>query len=487
MLSTIMSTQIDRYTSNLPYFSCILAREYKTFGIGNKGKLSWNIPEDIKEFKRITTYNSSGIENIVIMGRITKESIVTPLVGRINIVVSPSFLKEANTLNENFHIVSSFENALKLSMTFGINRNIFVIGGKKLYQEAFQHPKLETIYETTIRFLNTPTFDTFFEECIPHNFSAKSWRGFYNGDYHLTFDVWSKNVESGEKVFIDLLEKVLNEGEDREDRTNTGTLSIFGPQIEFDNLDTQFPLLTSKRVSLKTVFEELIWMLRGQTHNKILNEKGVKIWNGNSTREFLDSNGLNHYPEGELGPIYGAQWRNFGGKHDSNVLKHVADNDNGGVDQISELLHQIRTNPTSRRLFVSAFNPKALKEQALPPCHVSFQMYIRKQKYLDCKLIMRSNDLFLGAPFNIACYSLLTHMIAAMTGYTPGRLILSIGDAHIYKNHIDQVKTQISRNLRHFPVLKIKSVPENIEDFEYSNFELLDYNPHPTIRGDMAV
>lgn len=486
-------------TEDIPYFSFIVAVDDDTNGIGFNNEIPWHIEEDMKEFKRITTLNSAGKENIVIMGRKTMESIGKPLSNRINIVVS-------TTLNEipGYLVARDFLSALRLSKTLGIDRNIFVIGGESLYRQGIQYDKLERMYVTRISFTKKYRYryDTFFDvqeylQNFNNNVFIMNTRIYNHEEYELSFTVYSRRVKfikngknkrlynrcPDENEYIYLLEKTLKNGEERVDRTGVGTISYFGSQIEFD-ISKSFPLLTTKRVSLRIVFEELMWFLRGQTKNSILTDKNVHIWDGNSTREYMEKVGLSHYPPGELGPIYGAQWRNFGGDHKLDVDCHIED---GGIDQIKYLIDELKTNPYSRRMVVSAWNPKALKDMALPPCHMMWQMYVREKKYLDCKLTIRSNDLFLGAPFNIASYSILTYMIASMTGYKPGRLIYSIGDAHIYKNHIEQVKEQVVRPPRKLPTLTVLNVPEKIEDFKFSDFKLEDYDPHPTIRGDMAV
>lgn len=474
---------------DLPYFSCILARDSLTGGIGYRDKLPWKLKDDIDEFQRITRENSDCKENIVIMGRKTWESIGKPLVNRINIVVSSVYMMSSVCNPEGIYVAGSLNDALKLAGKLGINRNIFVIGGAQLYSESFLHPQLETIYITSILFYDVKSYDVWFDTPVPSDFYTEYERETKRDNCTMTFTKCNRYEHkriTDEDSYIRLVRQVLSDGEHRDDRTNTGTISVFGPQIEFD-LTKGFPLLTTKRVSLRVIFEELIWFLRGQTQNKILNDKKVHIWDGNSSSEYAKQVGLSHYPEGELGPIYGAQWRNFGGEHKFDVERHIADNENKGVDQISDIINQIKRNPTSRRIIVSAWNPKVLKEMMLPPCHLMFQMYIRKSLFLDCKLILRSNDLFLGAPFNIASYALLVHMIAALTGYTPGKLIYSIGDAHIYNNHIDQLKIQISRPVRPFPELSIVNIPLKIEDFEFKDFKVARYNPHPAIHGKMAV
>ena len=291
-----------------------------------------------------------------------------------------------------------------------------------------------------------------------------------------------------EYQYLNLLKNVLNEYDEKEDfrknRTEISTISLFGPQIEFD-LRKGFPLLTTKKVFFKGVVEELLWFLRGQTNNKILNEKGVHIWDGNGSKEFMEKLGLD-YPEGELGPVYGYSWRHFGGNYNPNNADNTHSNE-GGFDQISYIINLLKTDPFSRRIILNGWNPCVLDKVVLPPCHMMCQFYVSNKMELSCKLYLRSNDLFLGAPFNIASYSLLTHMLAHMCNLKIGKLIYTIGDAHIYKNHIDQVKEQLQRIPRQFPTLRIVDKPDNIEDFRYESFVIENYNPYPIIKAKMAV
>jgi len=288
-----------------------------------------------------------------------------------------------------------------------------------------------------------------------------------------------------ETNYLDLLQSVLSsQTTSRSNRTDIETLSIFGPQIEFD-LRKGFPLLTTKRVFFKGVVEELLWFLRGQTNNKILNDKGIHIWDGNGSKEFMNKLGLD-YPEGELGPIYGYSWRHFGGDYNPSNPDPTHKGE-GGFDQIQYIINTLKTDPFSRRLILNGWNPCVLNKVALPPCHMMCQFYVSNEMELSCKLYLRSNDLFLGAPFNIASYSLLTYMLADICGLKVGKLIYTIGDAHIYVNHIEQVKEQLKRAPREFPKLKIVDHPENIEDYRLESFVLEDYNPYPTIKANMAV
>jgi len=261
--------------------------------------------------------------------------------------------------------------------------------------------------------------------------------------------------------YLDLLRHVRDHGVLREDRTGTGTLSVFGYQTRFD-LGEGFPAVTTKKLHLRSIIHELLWFLRGETNVRRLQEKNVKIWD-----EWADE-------DGELGPIYGYQWRSWpvpGGGH---------------VDQIRQVEEQIRKNPDSRRHIVSAWNPAAVPDMALPPCHALFQFYVAQGK-LSCQLYQRSGDLFLGVPFNIASYALLTLMMAAATDLEPGDFVFTLGDAHLYCNHLDQVETQLARDPRPLPRMKLLRTPSSVLDFRYEDFELEGYDPHPRIKAPIAV
>ena len=242
------------------------------------------------------------------------------------------------------------------------------------------------------------------------------------------------------------------------------------------------PLLTTKRVFWKGVLEELLWFIKGSTNANELKEKGIKIWDGNSSREFLDKQGFYDREEGDLVPIYGFQWRHFGARY---IDMHT-DYTNQGIDQLSEVINKLKTNPSDRRIIMTAWNPIDIPNMALPPCHCFVQFYVANDE-LSCMLYQRSGDVGLGVPFNIASYSLLTYMIAHVTGLKLGEFVHTIGDAHVYLNHIDGLEEQLKREPRPFPKLNIKRKVENIDDFKYDDFELIDYNPHAIIKLDMAV
>lgn len=261
--------------------------------------------------------------------------------------------------------------------------------------------------------------------------------------------------------YLDLMEHILTKGVDKEDRTGTGTLSVFGYQMRFD-LSEGFPLLTTKKLHLKSIIHELLWFLAGDTNIKYLNENGVRIWN-----EWADENG-------DLGRIYGAQWRSWRTPEGKTV------------DQIQQVAKQIKENPHSRRHLVVAYNPGELDQMALPPCHAFFQFYVAKGK-LSCQLYQRSADVFLGVPFNIASYSLLTMMMAQVCGLEPGEFIHTLGDAHLYSNHLDQARLQLQRTPRPLPQMKINSEVKSIFDFKYEDFELINYDPYPHIKAEVSV
>ena len=297
------------------------------------------------------------------------------------------------------------------------------------------------------------------------------------------------------KQYLDLLQKIMDEGVDKGDRTGVGTRSVFGVQARFDLADG-FPLLTTKKMFLKAIIHELIWFVRGDTNLKYLVDNGVRIWNEWPFQKYLEANDLaakypKYTPEweeqmqiyvekvktdeqfakewGDLGPIYGKQWRDF-----------------GGVDQLKDVIERIKTNPNDRRMIVSAWNPPEIPKMALPPCHCFFQFYVADGK-LSLQMYQRSCDTFLGVPFNIASYALLLMMVAQVTGLKPGTFVHVYGDLHIYQNHFEQVKEQLSREPRKLPTMKINPNVKNIEDFKFEDFTLENYDPHPAIKAPIAV
>jgi thymidylate synthase len=279
------------------------------------------------------------------------------------------------------------------------------------------------------------------------------------------------------KQYHELLKRILGEGKERKDRTGTGTLGVFGHQMRFD-LSEGFPLVTTKKVHLKSIVHELLWFLRGETHVKPLQDAGVRIWNEWATAEQTARFGRQ---EGDLGPVYGHQWRNFGASKGEDGA-YASD----GVDQIARLLRDIRENPYSRRLIVTGWNPKEADQVALPPCHTLFQFHVQDGA-LSCQLYQRSGDVFLGVPFNIASYALLTMMIAHVTNLRPGDFVHTLGDAHLYKNHLDQAKLQLTREPRAFPRMWLSPEVKDLFSFRFEDIRLDGYDPHPHIAAEVSV
>ncbi|CAG8472062.1 1205_t:CDS:2 [Paraglomus occultum] len=290
-----------------------------------------------------------------------------------------------------------------------------------------------------------------------------------------------------EHQYLDLIRYILKNGERRQDRTGTGTISIFAPpQLRFSLKDNIFPLLTTKRVFLRGVLEELLWFIKGDTNSRHLTERGIHIWDGNGSREFLDRVGLSHRKEGDLGPIYGFQWRHFGAQY----VDCDTDYTGQGFDQLSDVIDKIKNNPYDRRIIMSAWNPADLSKMALPPCHMFCQFYVSKVSSppsLSCLLYQRSCDMGLGVPFNIASYALLTRMIAHVTGLVPGELIHTMGDAHVYLDHIEALEIQLQREPRQFPRLEIVRQVEDIDSFKFEDFKIIGYSPHDKIEMKMSV
>jgi len=445
------------------------------FCTSDRRSLPWEKnKEDMKWFRDCTVGEYCN-DNAVIMGRKTFESLnKRPLPYRYNIIVSSSMKDE-----EDVVVCDTLNSAIKKARD-NLCKKVFVIGGMSLIEEAFTRPDLQNIYITTIK--NNYRLDCIkINYNIPENFKVENEEYLKDDTYYKArFDrrecsyvtTYSKErILTDESKYIDLVNDVLVNGESRDDRTGVGTISVFGRHFTMD-ISNSFPLLTTKRVFWRGVAEELLFFISGKTDTKILEGKGVNIWKGNTSREFLDKRGLTNLEEGEYGKSYGYQWRKFGDK----------------VDQLQELIDGIKNDPYSRRHYMTAWNPLELNNIPLPACHLSCQFYVSpKNNKLSCQVYMRSCDIFLGLPFNIASYALLTYMICHLTNLQPENLSFCLGDAHIYKTHIEQCKEMIVRDLRQLPTLKIIREVKNIDDFKFEDFEIVGYNPHPTIKAEMAV
>ena len=446
-------------------------------GIGYNNKIPWEgslgHKIDILHFKK-TTKNS-----IVIMGRKTWESIPKrnrPLSNRHNIIIT-----RRNNIapSKDVSIFNSIEECDKWLNSHGIFRDWisytrWVIGGSDIYSLYFRKDWVREVLLS--RFSSKHRNDKKLHNMRDLISNKNKWESeiIANNEYFTLFRI--RRLNSDELAYHYLLKKIVNFGSAREDRTNTGTLSLFGEQLRYNMFHTEyiiFPLFTSKRVWFKGIFEELMWFLRGETNSKILEKKGINIWKGNSSRKFLDSRGLD-YPEGENGPIYGKQWRSW----------------NGRIDQIETLIEGLKKNPYSRRHIISAWNVEDLDKMSLPPCHVLYQFYVKianGEKTLSCQMYQRSGDMFLGVPFNVASTALLTLLIADAVGMKPYEIIHTIGDAHIYTNHIEQVKKMVSRTPLKFPRIRIKNRREKIENYMINDIEILDYISYPSIKAPMAI
>ena len=292
-----------------------------------------------------------------------------------------------------------------------------------------------------------------------------------------------EGINHDEMQYLNLIKKIIDTGETRTTR-NSVTKSIFGEKIEFD-ISNSIPFITTKKLAWKTVIKELLWFLSGSTDNKKLLDQNVKIWVGNSTKEYMNSIGIYEREENDLGPIYGHQWRHFNADYVNNHTDYV----NKGVDQIQQVIHLLKTDPMSRRIILSAWNPCQISQMNLPPCHMLAQFYVSDKKELSCMMYQRSADVGLGLPFNIASYAVLTYILAKITNLKPKKLIISIGDVHIYENHIDTLKEQITRTPFIFPTLTINPSKEylKVEDFEIDDFIIDNYSYHEMLKMDMVA
>jgi len=445
-------------------------------GIARKGKIPWNSPEDMKNFQRLTS------NNVVIMGRKTWDSLPDrsrPLPNRINIVISKKSVMKMGNIGLYPNLVLDSVNSCVEHFNLPQNKKIykgkklFVIGGETIYSQFLNSDLIGEIHLTCInknfgcdQFLYLPQVNCAHERQLAPNVAYK----------------WCYTINNEENQFLQLMSDVINHGNRRMDRTGTGTLSIFSRELRFDLSRGKIPMMTTRPISLRYVFEELMWILRGQTDNKILNDKKIHIWDDNTTRKFLYDRGLGHLPEGDIGPSYGFQMRHFGAHYD-NCKKTY---DGQGVDQLANVIHLLKTDPTNRRIIMNLWNPGQLDQMALPPCLYGYQFYV-SNNYLSCKLIQRSSDIALAGSHNCTAGALLVRMLCVVTGLMPGEVIWSPSDIHVYLNQIDAVKEQIKRIPTPFPVLNITEFPlyNNILNFEFNQLKLLNYTPQPKIQFAM--
>ena len=506
------------------------------WGIGKNNSIPWKIKEDMDFFLNLTTdVNNKSKKNAVIMGKNTWLSIPEkkkPLIYRYNIIVSSTLTQDnvrtkVSKYKQKFIFVFK---TLKTAYDFcktDINNdieNIFVIGGTQLYDESIKLNYINKLYITHINydykcdvFFPQDRFCNKIKECdnkvLIHNNEESVICKNINKEVVIKFNYYDLGIyideesidsdESTEKVtiysrnndefqYLNLLNRILIEDKIGRITRNGKTFSVFGGQLNFD-IENNFPLLTTKKMYWRGIVEELLFFIKGDTNSKHLNEKKVKIWNPNTTRQFLDSVNLQHYSIGDMGPMYGWQWRYFGEKYKG--MDH--DYKGTGFDQLKNVIKLIKEDPNSRRILMTTYNPVQVNESVLAPCHsLVLQFYVRNG-YLSCHMYQRSADFFLGVPFNIASTSLLLYIIANATNLKPKNVFISFGDIHIYENHIKQVKIQLDRNTFHFTKLIIKKklnknnsindIINYMESLSINDFELKNYKCHPSIKAKMVA
>lgn len=456
----------------------------KNGGLGLKNKLPWYISDELKIFKEKT------LDSIIIVGRKTLEFL--PILKDRQI-----FCVSRNENNIKFknkvvfcfnHIEDAIEQSIKL------NKKIFIIGGYQIYNYVFQNLKNKYNFKVHISFIkNSYECDTYFDLNNLKDFYISKKEEFelfthYEMDYQ----------RFGEQQYINLVKDIIENGNSRTGR-NGKIISDFCKNLKFD-LRFGFPLLTTKKMFIKGIIEELLFFIRGDTNSKLLEEKGINIWKGNTSREFLDSNGFIDRKEGEMGPMYGFQWRHFNSVYSSKEQKLIDNDDLVDIgyhkelpefdyDQLKFLIKEIKTNPTSRRILMTSFNPAQVKKGVLWPCHsITLQFYVQ-DKYLDMFCYNRSSDIGLGLPFNIASSSLLLLIVAKLTNLTARYFNLTLGDAHIYSNHIDPLIKQIKYQPYIFPNLILPEFKtlEDVEKLTYTDFKLENYNFYPSVKMDMIA
>jgi dihydrofolate reductase/thymidylate synthase len=515
-----MNSTVDQ--SNFKYH-IICAHSYPEFGIGFKGQLPWTLKGDLLNFKSITT--ALNALNFVVMGRATYDSLpvsIRPLPNRFNIVIThDSFLLENNNNPANLwfstweNLQSTLQDKYIQNQHIEPNKpstDVFIIGGEEIYKLALATLPITTAYITEVyanEKKNVSAFDKFFPvydttswQCgtvdKPLVLALQSVSKFHcEKDIYYRYLVYKTNTPPGmewqseeSRQYLKNMQDILDRGDERIDRTTVGTISLFHTVQRYDLSDT-FPICTTKRMFFRAIFEELALYISGRTDNKILQDKGIHIWDGNTTREFLDKRGLNHYPEGDMGETYGFNFRHYGAKYGT-CKDDLPLDGSVGYDQIANIIHLLKTDPASRRMIINLWNPATQHNAALPACFMMYQFHVHMQRRtLNCQLYLRSSDYFLANNWNICTGALLVHMLCKLEGIdlVPGELIIVTGDTHLYKTHLSQVRENLGRKPYPFPALQIKGDNRRREltDFVFEDFRLIGYKSHPGITADMAV
>ena len=469
-------------------FSIIAAKTFLKNGIGKNNMLPWRLNDDMKHFKLITNCNSLShinLKNSIIMGRNTWESLPNkPLENRLNIVVSNTlYNKNKNNNLKNITFINCFNKALDIANKE--SNNIFVIGGGKLYKQAIQHNLCSKLYITDI--YNNFNCDSFFPEIKNSKFVLSNISEFkqeqninyrylfYENINNLTREPFKNNEEL---QLFNLYTNIINNGEIKDNRTNNKIYSIFSPNKLKYNLEDTFPICSTKQIFIRGIFEELMFILRGQTNNNILKEKNITIWNGNTTRDFLDQNNLYHLNVDDMGETYGFNMRYFGEKYINCNSSYK--NNKHNSDQLKYLINLLYSDRNSRRMIINLWNPNSLNNCSLPPCLMLYQFNISNSNKLNLQINLRSSDVYLANNWNTVYGALFVHLLCNLKdiNLTPGILTVNIGDAHIYDTHIQAVHEQMTRTPKPFPKLQVLNKKKDITEFEFNDIKLLGYNPY---------
>ena len=473
-------------------FNVIAACE-KGGGIGKQGIIPWRCSIDMNYFQSVTQ-GTNDVKNVLVMGRYTFKSIGSKSLkrNRLTVVLShkEQVYEDNNVVDYNGSLNPvMLKDFLVVAFPGLCIGTVFYCGGQTIYEQALVYASLFDSFLITQLEINVSDCDRYFDLQTLKNKCSLVKSSFFEGKeepsgtfmHYVPSYAVCTNLQ--EVQYLKLCKKILLEGEKRDDRTGVGTYSLFGQCLEFSLQGGVLPCLTSKKLAIKAVIKELLWFISGSTNSKELENEGVKIWTGNTSREFLDNRGLTDLQEGDIGAGYGFQWRHFGADYRGMDECY----DGKGIDQLSEIVHLIKNDPFSRRIILTAWNPAALSRMALPPCHMMAQFYVSSSGELSCQMYQRSCDVFLGIPFNIMSYSLLTHMIAHVCGLRASKLTMCLGDTHIYQNHLDQVLTQLKNVPYSFPNVSLSPKVKNIFDFSLDDINIENYESHSYITAPMAV
>ena len=467
--------------------------------LGQENDLYSTSSKDLHYFSQVTKGHNFPKENIVVMGYNTWLSLPSkPLKDRYNIVVTKNHADESL---EGAHIMTSLKEMFEfIHLSKNICGEVFIIGGATIYEQCLRNypDKLNKMYITEIDdswkgneeskyfdYSNVlPTMDIIKQrvERTNNRIYDPETKKYIVKNLNISFIVYQKKeqINKDEYTYLQLMDFIMKQGSVVEGR-NGSTKSVFGEKMVFDL--SKFPLLTTKKMGYKTILRELLWFIKGSTDNQKLKDRNVHIWSANASKSFLESRGLS-YEEDDLGPIYGFQWRHFGAEYKDRHTDYIGK----GYDQLQWLISEIKENPSSRRLILSAWNPAALDQMALPPCHILSQFYVNvKENTLSCQLYQRSGDMFLGVPFNIASYAFLTYILCKLTGYKPGKLHHVIGDAHIYEEHDTAVLDQLKRVPKVFPILTISDDLTDIDSISEGMFTIKNYESYSRISAPMKL